>query len=59
MNAVLATLDDETARRVAADIRTYGQGYVRFDDEGRAHYVEPYTVLTAERDERRPSTMHE
>lgn len=59
MNPVLATLDDETARRVARDIADYGHGYVRFDSESRAHYVEPYTVLTAERDERRSSRMHE
>lgn len=56
---MLATLDDETARRVADDIRTYGHGYVRFDAEGRAHYVAPYAVLPSERDERRESRMHE
>ena len=59
MSPVLATLDIETARKVADDIRDYGHGYVRFDGEGRAHYVPPYAVLTAECDERHETRMHE
>lgn len=59
MSPVLATLDDDTARKVADDIRNYGHGYVRFDAQGKAHYVPPYTLLAAEHDERQPSQMHE
>ena len=59
MNEVLAMLDDETARQVANDIRTYGHGYVRFDREGRATFVPAYAVVQHERDERQPARMHE
>lgn len=59
VSPVLATLDDETARRVAEDIRDYGHGYVRFDRDGQAHHQPSCTVLPSERDERNPSKMHE
>jgi hypothetical protein len=38
---MLATMNEDTARRVAEDIRAMGYGYVRFDREGRAEHVPP------------------
>jgi hypothetical protein len=42
---MLATVPDETARKVADDVRTYGHGYIRIDAEGRATHVPPYLVI--------------
>lgn len=58
MNAVLATVPDEAARKVADDIRDYGHGYIRIDREGRAHHVPAYAVV-AEPAERRETRAHE
>lgn len=44
MSAVLATVPDDTARKVADDIRDHGHGYIRIDREGRAEHVPSYMV---------------
>lgn len=56
---VMATLPQDTAERVAADIRDFGEGYVRFDREGRAHHVPPPWAATAPSVSERRSRMHE
>lgn len=37
--AMLATVPDEHARRVAADVAAHGHGYIRIDRAGRAEHV--------------------
>lgn len=59
MNPVLATLDAETARRVAEDVRDHGHGYIRIDHEGRASHVPAYAVMHVEQDRRTERRMHE
>ena len=44
MSSVLTTVTDETALKVAADIRDYGHGYLRIDREGRAEHIPSYLV---------------
>lgn len=56
---MLATLDDETARRVDEDVRDYGHGYIRIDREGRASHVPAYAVVHVEQDRRGERRMHE
>jgi hypothetical protein len=42
---MLATISEETARRVADDVRRFGHGYLRVDREGRIEYVPGYLVV--------------
>lgn len=42
---MLATLNEDTARRVAEDVRDFGAGYIRIDHEGRATHVPSYCVV--------------
>lgn len=56
---MLATVPDETACKVAADVRDFGHGYIRIDAEGRATHVPSYMVLEPARDERGERRMHE
>lgn len=44
MTAVLTTVPEDAARKVAEDIRDYGHGYIRIDREGRAEHVPSYLV---------------
>lgn len=58
MNAVLATVDEMTAQRVARDVRDFGHGYIRVDREGRTEHVPADAVIVVgldgrERTERR------
>jgi hypothetical protein len=53
VSAVLATIPEETARKVADDIRDFGHGYLRIDHEGRAEYVPSYLVVDPAREEPR------
>jgi hypothetical protein len=57
---MLATVPDETARKVADDVRTFGAGYIRIDAEGRATHVPSYLVLDPAHEEPRGGRrMHE
>lgn len=53
MSSVLATVPDDTALKVAADIRDYGHGYIRIDAEGRAEHLPAHAVVDPPRGERR------
>lgn len=57
---MLATLSEQTAHKVAEDIRDFGHGYVRIDRDGRAEHIPPYTVI-GERSAPEPAAarMHE
>lgn len=59
MTAMLATVPEDTARKVADDVRDYGHGYIRIDAEGRATHVPSCLVLEPARDERGERRMHE
>lgn len=59
MSGMLATVPDDTARKVADDVRTYGHGYLRIDAEGRATHVPSHLVLDPVRDDRGERRMHE
>lgn len=56
---MLATVPEDAARKVAADIRDYGHGYIRVDREGRAEHVPAYAVVEAVAVERGERRMHE
>jgi len=43
MSTVLATVPDDVARKVAEDVSTFGDAYIRIDADGRAHHV-PYRM---------------
>lgn len=59
MSPVLATVPEDAARKVAADIRDHGHGYIRVDREGRAEHVPAYAVVEALAVERGERRMHE
>lgn len=60
MSAMLASIPDEMALKVAEDVRDFGHGYLRVDARGRVTHVPSYLVLdppvSEPRGERR---MHE
>jgi hypothetical protein len=43
-----ASISEETATKVAADVRDYGRGYLRVDREGRLEHVPSHRVLEAQ-----------
>jgi len=45
VSAMLATVPEEQARKVAEDVRNFGHGYIRIDADGRATHVPSYLVL--------------
>lgn len=46
VSAMLTTIPDETARKVADDIRAHGHGYLRVDRTGRVEHVPAFDQHT-------------
>jgi hypothetical protein len=59
VDGMLATISEETAQRVAEDVRDFGHGYLRVDREGRIEHVPAPVLVSPRPPERRRSAAHE